>query len=321
MKAVICRKFGELAVDEVPAPTAGPGQVVLAVRACGVNFPDTLIVAGKYQFKPEPPFSPGGEIAGVIEQVGEGVTHIKVGDRVAAMTIYGGYAEKIAVGAAQVIPLPDGLDFPEAACSLVTYGTTWHALADRAQLRAGEWLLVLGAAGGVGLAAVEMGKQLGARVIAAASSAAKLELCRQYGADAGIDYSREDLKQRTKEITGGGGADVVYDPVGGPYTEPALRAAAWTGRHLVIGFAAGEIPKIPANLFLLKGAAMMGVFFGQFMMREPAQARAQLVDLLGQIRDGKLRPHISARYPLAEAARALDDIVARRAQGKIVLLP
>ena len=321
MKAILCRKYGELALEDVPAPNAGPGQVVLSVRACGVNFPDTLIVAGKYQFKPDPPFSPGGEIAGEIKAVGPGVSNVRPGDRVAAMTIYGGYAEEVAVGAMQVLPLPDGLDFAPAACSLTTYGTTWHALVDRAALQAGEWLLVLGAAGGVGLAAVEMGKQLGARVIAAASSAAKLELCKQYGADAGIDYSREDLKQRVKELTGGNGAYVVYDPVGGAYTEAALRATAWNGRYLVIGFAAGEIPKIPANLFLLKGAAMVGVFFGQFMMREPARARAELTEILTQIRDGKLRPHISARYPLAEAPRALDDIANRRAQGKIVLLP
>jgi NADPH2:quinone reductase len=202
MKAIICPKYGEIALEDVPAPNAGPGQVVLTVRACGVNFPDTLIVAGKYQFKPDPPFSPGGEIAGEVKAVGPGVTHVRPGDRVAAMTIYGGYAEEIAVGASQVLPLPEGLDFAQAACSLTTYGTTWHALVDRAALQAGEWLLVLGAAGGVGLAAVEMGKQLGARVIAAASSAAKLELCKQYGADAGIDYSREDLKQRVKELTG-----------------------------------------------------------------------------------------------------------------------
>lgn len=324
MKAVICRKFGpprELAVEDVPAPKAGPGQVVIAVKACGVNFPDTLIVEGKYQFKPDPPFSPGGEVAGVVQEIGEGVGGVKVGDRVAAMTIFGGFAEQIVTSAAQLIPLPDGLDLAVAACSMMTYGTSWHALVDRAQLRAGETLLVLGAAGGVGLAAVEIGKQLGARVIAAASSPSKLELCRKYGADASIEYTREDLKQKVKELTGGGGADVVYDPVGGASTEAAIRGTGWNGRVLVIGFASGEIPRIPVNLLLLKGASLVGVFWGQFMMREPARGRAQLLEILERIRDGKLRPHISGRYPLADAPRALEEIAARKVQGKLVLIP
>ena len=320
----MCRKFGpprELAIEDVPPPKAGPGQVVIAVKACGVNFPDTLIVEGKYQFKPEPPFSPGGEVAGVVHEVGAGTSGVNVGDRVAAMTLFGGFAEQVAAPASQLIALPEGLDFAVAACSMMTYGTTWHALVDRAHLRAGETLLVLGAAGGVGLAAVEIGKQLGARVIAAASSPSKLELCRKYGADASIEYTREDLKQKVKELTGGNGADVVYDPVGGASTEAALRGTAWDGRLLVIGFASGEIPRIPSNLLLLKGAALVGVFWGQFMMREPAKARAQLVEILERIRDGKLRPHISGRYPLAEAPRALEEIASRRAQGKLVLIP
>ena len=324
MKAVMCRKFGpprELAVEDVPSLKAGPGQVVIAVKACGVNFPDTPIVEGKYQFKPDPPFSPGGEVAGVVQEIGEGVSGVKVGDRVAAMTIFGGFAEQVAAGASQLIPLPDGLDLAVAACSMMTYGTTWHALVDRAQLRAGETLLVLGAAGGVGLAAVEIGKQLGARVIAAASSPSKLELCRKYGADASIEYTREDLKQKVKELTGGNGADVVYDPVGGPSTEAALRGTGWNGRVLVIGFASGEIPKIPANLLLLKGASLVGVFWGQFMMREPARGRAQLVEILERVRDGKLRPHISGRYPLSDAPRALEEIADRKVQGKLVLIP
>jgi NADPH2:quinone reductase len=324
MRAVVCRSFGppeQLVVEDLPAPRAAAGQAVVAVKACGVNFPDTLIIAGKYQLRPEPPFTPGGEAAGVVTEVGDGVSGVAPGDRVVALLPWGGYAEQLVVAAARLVPIPDGVDFVAAAATLTTYGTTLHALADRARLQAGETLLVLGAAGGVGLAAVQLGKLLGARVIAAASSADKLERCRQSGADAVIDYSTEELKDRVKQLTGGAGVDVVYDPVGGPYSEAALRATAWNGRLLVIGFATGEIPKIPLNLTLLKGASIVGVFWGQFLMRDPATAGAQLKQLLAWVAEGKLRPHVHATPSLAEAPGALRALLERKVQGKIVLVP
>lgn len=322
MKAVLCKEYGppeRLVVEELPSLEAGPGQVVVSVRACGVNFPDTLIIEGKYQFKPPPPFSPGGEIAGTVKAVGPGVTTVKPGDRVVALTMFGGYAEEVVVGEANLVPMPEGLDFVAAACALTAYGTTFYALEERAQLKAGETLLVLGAAGGVGLAAIELGKLLGARVIAAASTPDKLQACRQQGADLTIDYGREELKQRVKDLTNGIGVDVVYDPVGGALSEAALRAAAWNGRLLVIGFASGEIPRLPLNLTLLKSASIVGVFWGAFLMREPERARAMHVQLLTWVRDGRLRPHIHARYPLAEAAKALREVLERRVQGKVAL--
>jgi NADPH2:quinone reductase len=322
MRAIVCREYGppeKLILEDVPAPSAGAGQVRVRVHAAGVNFPDTLIIAGKYQVKPAPPFSPGGEIAGVIDAVGAGVQGAAVGDRVVALAPFGGFAEEIVVSEAQLVPMPKGLDFARAASALITYGTTQYALVDRARLRAGETLLVLGAAGGVGLAAVELGKLLGARVIAAASSPDKLALCRQYGADDVVDYAKEDLKERVKQLTGGAGADVVYDPVGGAHTEAALRATAWNGRLLVIGFAAGEIPRVPTNLTLLKSVSIVGVYWQSWIMREPAAARALHAELLSWIAEGKLRPHIFARYPLADAPRALRDLLDRRVQGKAVL--
>ncbi|MDB4968196.1 MAG: NADPH:quinone oxidoreductase [Myxococcales bacterium] len=323
MRAVVCKTFGspeELVVEELPSLSASSGQAVVRVRACGVNFPDTLIIAGKYQFRPEPPFSPGGEVAGEVASVGEGVTNVKVGDRVIALMPWGGYAEEVVTDAARLVPIPDGVDFVQAAATLTTYGTTYYALADRAAMQKGERLLVLGAAGGVGLAAVQLGKLMGARVIAAASSPDKLEICRANGADDLIDYAADDLKERVKAVTGGAGADVVYDPVGGKYSEAALRATAWNGRLLVVGFAAGEIPKIPLNLTLLKGAAILGVFWGQFTMREPARALAQFQQLLAWVAEGKLSPHIHATPPLAEAPAALRTLLDRKVQGKIVLV-
>ncbi|HEY5145982.1 MAG TPA: NADPH:quinone oxidoreductase family protein [Polyangiaceae bacterium] len=323
MKALICRAFGpvdSLTLEEVPDPKPVAGEVLVGVRACGINFPDTLVVQGKYQFKPTPPFSPGGEVAGVVEALGAGVTGIKVGDRVVAIGPSGGMAEKFVADSSKVIPMPDGLDFATASCLSTAYGTTLHALRDRAQLRAGETLLVLGAAGGVGLSAVQIGKRMGARVIAAASSAEKLAICRENGADDVIDYGHEDLKERVKALTGGAGANVVYDPVGGKYSEPALRATAWEGRFLVIGFAAGDIPRIPLNLTLLKGCSIMGVFWGMAMMREPARGRGQLQELLAWAADGSLKPHVHARYPLERALDALKDIEARRVQGKAVVV-
>ncbi len=323
MKALVCRSYGpvdSLVLEEVADPKPLDGQVLVGVRACGVNFPDVLIVQGKYQFKPPPPFSPGGEVGGVVEAIGSGVTGVRVGDRVVAFGAFGGLAEKLVADAAKIVPVPDGLDLATASCMSTAFGTTLHALRDRAQLRPGETLLVLGAAGGVGLSAVQIGKRMGARVIAAASSAEKLEVCRHHGADEVIDYAREDLKERVKTLTGGAGADVVYDPVGGPFTEAALRATAWEGRFLVIGFAAGDIPRIPTNLTLLKGCSIVGVFWGMAMAREPVRGRAQLVELLGWAKDGSLTPHVHARYPLERALDALRDIEQRRVRGKAVVV-
>ncbi len=323
MKAVLCKEFGppeSLVLEEVASLVPGKGQVVVAVKACGVNFPDTLIIQNKYQFKPPMPFSPGGESAGTVKVVGEGVEGFQPGDKVIASTVYGGYAEEVLVEASHLIPMPEGVDFPTASAFVMTYATSHYALKDRAKLQPGETLLVLGAAGGVGLAAIELGKLTRARVIAAASSDDKLATCRQYGADEVINYSTEDLKERIKTLTGGKGVDVVYDPVGGPYSEIALRGIAWNGRFLVIGFAAGDIPKIPLNLALLKSCSIVGVFWGAFTEREPANNMANLRELLGWLAEGKLKPHISATYPLAEAAQALNDMLQRKVQGKVVLV-
>jgi len=274
MKAVLCKQYGPpdtLTFEELPSPRAGAGEVVVAVKAASVNFPDVLIIQNKYQFKPPLPFSPGSELAGVVKEVGAGVTNVKAGDKVIAFTTYGAFAEEVKTEAGRPLPLPEGMDFASGAAFLLTYGTSDHALRDRGALKAGETLLVLGAAGGVGLAAIEIGKALGARVIACASSEEKLAVCRSHGADAGIDYANEDLRERIKALTDGRGVDVVYDPVGGPYTEPAFRSLAWRGRLLVVGFAAGEIPKLPLNLALLKGASVVGVFWGDFARREPRE--------------------------------------------------
>ena len=323
MRAVVCKEYGppeKLVVEELPSPKAAAGQVVVSVKACGVNFPDTLIIEGKYQFKPPPPFTPGGELAGVVKEVGSGVTRFVVGDRVVALAMFGAYAEEVVCGEMQLLRMPDGLDFAEAACTLTAYGTTLYALRDRAQMKPGETLLVLGASGGVGLAAVELGKLLGARVIAAASSADKLAICKEHGADLTIDYAHEDLKERMKALTSGNGADVVYDPVGGAYTEAALRSTAWGGRLLVIGFAAGEIPKVPINLTLLKGCSIVGVFWGSFLMREPERAHAMHAELLGWVRDRKLQLHLDGRYPLKRAAEALRLFADRKVKGKLALV-
>jgi NADPH:quinone reductase len=324
MKAVLCKQWGppeSLVLEDVPPLHAGKGQVVVSVKACGVNFPDTLIVQGKYQFKPDFPFSPGGEVAGTVKEVGEGVSGVTPGDRVIAFTGWGGFAEEVLAPASKLLPMPRGMDFQVASAFVMTYGTSHHALKDRAELKSGETLLVLGAAGGVGLAAVEIGKALGARVIAAASSDDKLQVCKQHGADALINYATQDLRERIKELTDGNGVDVVYDPVGGPYSEPALRSTAWRGRFLVVGFAAGEIPKIPLNLTLLKGNAIVGVFWGEFTRREPERNRAALEELAQWFGAGKLKPLVFAAYPLAQAAQALNDMMQRKVTGKVVLLP
>jgi NADPH2:quinone reductase len=310
-----------LRVDEVPPPEVRAGQVLIDVKACGVNFPDILLTRGQYQFKPSPPFSPGGEAAGIVRAVGDGVASVKVGERVATTMLYGGFAEQIVVPEISVVKLPDGVGFEVGAATLLTYATTYHALVDRAALQKGETLLVLGAAGGVGIAAVELGALLGARVIAAAGSADKLAFCREHGAAEGIDYSREDLKERVKALTANNGADVIYDPVGGPLAEPALRGIAWQGRYLVVGFASGEIPKIPLNLTLLKGCQIVGVFWGSFAMREPAKNRAHAEQIFASVAEGKLRPAIDAALPFSEAAEALGRLERRQVKGKIVLVP
>jgi NADPH2:quinone reductase len=310
-----------LRVDEVPEPKVSAGQVLIEVRAAGVNFPDILITQGKYQFKPTPPFSPGGEAAGVVRAVGDGVKTVAVGDRVATTMLYGAFAEQVVVPELAVVKLPDAVSFEVGAATLLTYLTTIHALEDRAQLRAKETLLVLGAAGGVGTSAVELGALMGARVIAAASSAEKIAFCREHGASEGIDYSHEDLKDRAKALTNGNGCDVIYDPVGGSLAEPALRSIAWAGRYLVVGFASGEIPKIPLNLTLLKGCQIVGVFWGSFAMREPARNRAHADQIFAWVAEGKLRPAIDATLPFSQTADALERIASRQVKGKIVLVP
>jgi NADPH2:quinone reductase len=323
MKALVCKAFGpveSLVLEEVASPTAGPGQVVVDVKAAGVNFPDALMVQGKYQVKPPLPFSPGSELAGLVREVGSGVSHVKAGDEVVALVGHGAFAEQALAQAERVIRLPKGTNLEMASSLMLAHGTSYHALKDRARLRSGETLLVLGAAGGVGLAAVELGKRMGARVIAAASSEKKLAICRARGADATIDYSTEDLRERAKELTGGRGIDVVYDPVGGAYSEPALRTMAWGGRYLVVGFAAGEIPRIPLNLTLLKGCSIVGVFWGEFTRREPEANAANVRDLLDGLEKGHVRPLISARYPLARAADALRAVLDRKVTGKVIIV-
>jgi NADPH:quinone reductase len=322
MKAVVCKQFGpvaDLAFEEVPNLLVGAGQVLIDVKAAGINFPDSLFVQGKYQVKPTLPFIPGLEAAGIITAVGEGVTDFSVGMRVAANPEIGAFAEQIVVSAARVFPIPDAMDFAAAAGFMIAYGTSHNALKDRALLQAGETLLVLGAAGGIGLTAVELGKVMGARVIAAASSPEKLALCKEYGADDLIDYSREDLRARVKELTGGKGVNVVYDPVGGAYAEPAVRSLARYGRFLVMGFAAGDIPKIPLNLLLLKTSSIVGAFWGQFVEQEPERNKQNMAELLVWYAQGKLRPHISKTFPLAQAAAGIEYVAARRAMGKVVL--
>jgi NADPH2:quinone reductase len=322
VKAVVCKQYGPpetLVVEELPSPRAGAGEVVVSVKAASVNFPDVLIIQNKYQFKPPLPFSPGSELAGVVKEVGAGVSAVQPGDKVMAFTTYGAFAEEVKIEAARLLPIPEGMDFESAAAFVLTYGTSDHALRDRGALRNGETLLVLGAAGGVGLAAIEIGKALGARVIACASSDAKLAVCLEHGADATINYAAEDLRERIRGLTGGRGVDVIYDAVGGTYSEPAFRSIAWRGRLLVVGFAAGEIPKLPLNLALLKGASVVGVFWGDFARREP-QAFAESMRQLGHwYREGKLRPHVSQIFPLEKAADALKLMAARQVKGKVVL--
>jgi NADPH:quinone reductase len=322
MKAMLCKAFGPaetLVLEEVASPEAKKTEVLLEVHAAGVNFPDTLIIEGKYQFKPPFPFSPGGEAAGVIAAVGEKVGHLKVGDRVMALTGWGSFAEEVAVPGYNVMPIPEGMDFPTAAAFGMTYGTSMHALKQRANLQPGETLLVLGASGGVGLAAVEIGKAMGAKVIAAASSAEKLEVAKAAGADELIDYSASNLKDEVKRLTNGQGADVIYDPVGGDLFDQAIRSIAWNGRLLVVGFASGRIPELPVNLTLLKGAAVVGVFWGAFAQRQPTDNAANFQQLFAWHNEGKLKPLVSQTFPLARAAEAIDTLGQRKAVGKVVV--
>ena len=323
MKAVLCKQFCEakdLVIEEVSALKPGKGQVVISVKAAGVNFADSLIIQGKYQFKPSFPFSPGLECAGVIRDVGEGVTLLKVGDRVMAHSIAsGGFAEELVIDTGLVFHIPPQMDFSTAGGFFITYGTSHHALKDRAVLKPGETLLVLGAAGGVGLTAVELGKIMGARVIAAASTEEKLALCKKYGADETINYTTQDLRERIKDLTGGKGVDVVYDPVGGALAEPAIRGLAPGGRFLVIGFAAGEIPKIPINLVLIKRSAIVGVFFGNWVLANEGTARANMKELVDWYGAGKLKPHISKHFPMTEAADAINHVAGRKVEGKVVV--
>ncbi|TDF83449.1 NADPH:quinone oxidoreductase family protein [Pseudomonas sp. H9] len=322
MKAVLCKTLGPaqgLVLEEVENPVPKKNEVLLEVHAAGVNFPDTLIIEGKYQFQPPLPFSPGGEAAGIVRAVGEKVTTLKVGDRVMALTGWGSFAEQVAVPAYNVLPIPEQMDFTHAAAFSMTYGTSMHALQQRGQLKAGETLLVLGASGGVGLAAIEIGKAMGARVIAAASSAEKLAVAKAAGADELINYSEHSLKDEIKRLTGGNGADVIYDPVGGDLFDQAVRGIAWNGRLLVVGFASGRIPELPVNLALLKGAAVLGVFWGAFAQRQPADNAANFQQLFRWYAEGKLKPLVSRTYPLAEAGAAIDQLGQRNAVGKLVV--
>lgn len=324
MKAILCTQAGPaemLSLVDLPDPKPAAGEVVVDIAFAALNFFDTLIIQGRYQVKPELPFSPAAEFSGIVSAVGGGVTAFRIGDRVCGHCGFGAAREKIAVAAERLVKVPDGLALEQAAGLLVTYGTTLHALQDRAKIQPGETLAVLGASGGVGLAAIELGKILGARVIACASSPEKLAFCKKHGADELLDYSKEDLKERLRALTNGEGADVIYDPVGGKYAEPAVRATAWEGRYLVIGFAAGEIPKIPLNLLLLRGSAALGVSWGQYTRRDPERFRAQIGEMLGWVKSGKLSPHIDHIFPLTEVTDAFAAISGRKVMGKVLLKP
>jgi NADPH2:quinone reductase len=322
VRALLCTQYGPpdlLELRDLPSPEPGDGDVVVSVKAASLNFPDVLIIQNKYQFKPPLPFSPGSELAGIVKSVGAGVTGFEPGDRVMAFTTYGAFAEEVKVEASRVLPMPAGMDFPVAASLLLTYGTMIHGLVDRGAVQQGETVLVLGASGGIGLASIEIARALGARVIAGAGSDDKLAECVAHGAGDTINYATEDLRERIKTLTAGRGVDVVADPVGGPYTEPALRSLAWRGRLLVVGFAAGEIPKIPLNLTLLKGCSIVGVFWGEFVRREPERFRATVAQLGAWYADGKIRPHVSATFPLDRASEALNLMAARKVVGKVVV--
>ncbi|MDG1321904.1 MAG: NADPH:quinone oxidoreductase family protein [Polaribacter sp.] len=322
MKAIICNQFGQpssLQYQEVASPSPKEDEILIAVKACSVNFPDTIIIQGKYQFRPPFPFSPGSDVAGIVLEVGKEGSPFKVGDAVVGFVPFGGFAEQVLIKASDCFPKPTGMTMVNAAAFLLAYGTSYHALKDRANLLKDETVLVLGASGGVGLTAVELAKRMGAKVIAAASSREKLALCQQFGADEVIHYQEENLKDRIKELTNGKGVDVIFDPVGGSFSEAALRAIAWKGRHLIVGFANGEIPKIPVNLTLLKGASIVGVFWGAFAQKEPQKSLANIHQLLTWFSEGKINPHIDKTYSLQDAPKALGDMMDRKVKGKIVI--
>ncbi len=324
MKAVLCSRYcgpDDLELADIPDPVAAPGEAVIAIKAAALNFFDLLMIQGKYQIKPPFPFSPAAEVAGVVESVGAGVSNLKPGDRVIASCGHNGAREKIALPAEAIIKIPDALDFDRAAGIIITYGTALHALEDRASPKPGETLAVLGAAGGTGLAACELGKLLGLRVIACASSEEKLAFAREHGADIELNYTKDDLKEGLKQLTGGKGVDIVFDPVGGDFTEAALRAIAWEGRFLVIGFAAGDIPKMPLNLALLKGCDIRGVFWGAWTRINPAKNRANLEKLVQWAAEGKISSHVDRTFPLAQTADALKVLAGRKAMGKVILHP
>jgi len=324
MRAVLVKEYGrpeQIVVADLPAKQPGPDEVVIRVQACGVNFLDALMVQGTYQTKPPLPMTPGAEVAGVISETGAGVVGLSVGARVLAVPGHGGYADEVVLSASRVFAIPEQMDFVSAAAFPIAYATSHHALKDRAQLKAGEVLLVLGAAGGVGLTAVEIGTLMGARVIACASSEEKLALCREYGAQDLVNYATSDLRERVRELTAGKGVDVIYDPVGGVYAEPAVRSLGLEGRYLVIGFASGEIPKIPLNLVLLKITSIVGVFWGAYSQARPRENAANMAQLLSWYAAGRLRPHVSATYPLEGYCEALAAVTSRKVKGKVVLVP
>ena len=324
MKALYCRAFGpetDLTVEEIDAPVAAAGEVLVSVQAAGLNFPDLLCVRGQYQFKPPLPFVPGSEGAGVVMAVGEGVSDVSVDDRVCFNGLSGAFAENIAISASAVTQIPDSMPFEQAAGLTIVYGTSYYALKQRAGLQSSDTLLVLGAAGGVGLSAVELGVAMGARVIAAASSDEKLAVAVEHGAEVGINYATEDLKNRIKEVTDGAGANVIYDPIGGDLAEAAFRGIAWEGRHLVIGFASGTIPKLPLNLPLLKGAAAVGVFWGNWTKREPEAHKQNMAELFELFTGGAIQPHVSSTYSLDQFLDAFGEVSGRRAVGKVILTP
>jgi NADPH:quinone reductase len=323
MKAILCKEYGKpdsLVYEDIASPTIEAGKVLIQVMACGVTFPDTLIIQNLYQFKPALPFSPGGEVSGIIKAVGDNVKHLKVGDRVFALAGWGGYCEELLIDAKKCFPTLPSMDFVTAASVMYNYGTSYHALKDRAVLKAGETLLVLGAAGGVGLAAVELGKLMGAKVIAAASSDEKLAVCREKGADFTINYTTDDLREKIKEYTEGVGVDVIYDPIGGSFAETSIRSMNWNGRYLVVGFATGEIPKLPANLPLLKGCSIVGVFWGRFSEKEPAKNFKNIQEIAGFLMSGAIKPYIYKEYPLSETPNALWDLINRKVIGKAVVV-
>ena len=330
MRAILCKDYGppeSLVLEDIESPTTGENDVVIKVHNAAVNYPDVLVIQNLYQIKPPLPFSPGGEVSGKVIASGDKVDTLKIGERVMAVIGTGGFREEIAVPAALCMPIPDSLDFKIAAAMGLTYGTSYHALKDRARIQAGETLFIMGASGGVGLAAVELGKSMGARVIAAASSEDKLQVCRDHGADDTLLYKTGGLSpdeqkafsEEVKNLTDGKGVNVVYDAIGGDYAEPAVRAMAWGGRYLVVGFVAGYIPKIPLNLTLLKGTSLVGVFWGRFNAEQPKDARQNIIELIGMLQDGKIKPHISGVYPLEDAAKALTQMAERKVTGKLIV--